>query len=89
MASAAQYTAWAGELRRLADDLHAQLDPVIGAWEAGPVVGGNLALVVHRSVEAAADHVGAIGLELDDLAATCAQRAAVVAAAAAMAGTAS
>jgi len=77
MPTAAQYTAWAVEFGGLADDLTGGLPAVLTAWESGPVVGGNLAIVVHRGVEASIDHVAAIDLGLDDLAAECTRRAGV------------
>jgi len=79
MATAAHYTAWASELGALGGDVVEMLGPLLAAWEARPVVGGNLALVVHRAVEAGADHVSAVGFELDDLAAECTRRAEICA----------
>lgn len=80
MATAAQYTAWASELGALGGDVVEMVGPLLAAWEARPVVGGNLSLVVHRAVEAAADHVGVVGFEVDDLAAECTRRAEICAA---------
>jgi len=77
MPTAAQYTGWADELGSLAGELSGSLPALLTAWEGGPVVGGNLSIVVHRSVEASSDHVAAIDLGLDDLAAECTRRAGV------------
>jgi hypothetical protein len=79
MPTSTAYTAWAAALGRLAEDLAAGWEPLLAAWEAEPVAGGRLALVVARAVEAAGDHVGAGRSELAALQEECERRAVVCA----------
>ncbi len=79
MPTSADYLGWATSLEGLADDLADDDQRLLTAWDAGPVVGGELAVLTHRAVEAAGDNVAAVRTELYRLRAECEDRAQVCA----------
>ena len=79
MPTSADYLGWATSLEGLADDLADDDQRLLTAWDAGPVVGGELAGLTHRAVEAAGDNVAAVRTELYRLRAECEDRAQVCA----------